>query len=53
MRPLFKVGKIAITRLSLGLSQQNQQNFQGHENSLGQKISTYNSFGHTLMHAHT
>ena len=35
MSPLLKVAKIAITRLFLGLSQQNQQNFQGHENSLG------------------
>ena len=38
MSPLLKVAKIAITRLSLGLSQQNQENFQGHENSLGQLI---------------
>ena len=28
MSPLLKVAKIAITRLSLGLSPQNQQNFQ-------------------------
>ena len=36
MSPLLKVANIAITRLSLGLEQQNQLNFQGHENSLGQ-----------------
>ena len=36
MSPLLKVAKIAISPLSLGLSQQNQQNFQGYENSLGQ-----------------
>ena len=38
MSPLLKVAKIVITRLSLRLSPQNQQNFQGHENSLGQLI---------------
>ena len=38
MSPLLKVANIAITQLSLGLGQQNQQNFQGHENSLGQLI---------------
>ena len=38
MSPLLKIAKIAITHLSLGLSQQNQKNFQGHENSLGQLI---------------
>ena len=38
MSPLLKVSKIAITQLSLGLSQQNQKKFQGHENSLGQLI---------------
>ena len=32
---LLKVGKIAITRLSLGRNPQNQQNFQERENSLG------------------
>ena len=36
MSPLLKIDKIAITHLSLGLSSQNQKNFQGHENSLGQ-----------------
>ena len=36
MSPLPKVANIAITRLSLGLRPQNQQNFQGYENSLGQ-----------------
>ena len=38
MSPLLKVAKIAVTLLSLGLSPQNQQNFQGHESSLGQLI---------------
>ena len=38
MSPLLKVANIAITHISLGLSPQNQQNFQGHENSLGQLI---------------
>ena len=38
MNPLLKVAKIAITHLSLGLSPQNQKNFQGHENSLEQLI---------------
>ena len=38
MSPLLKVAKIAITRLSLGLSPQKQQDFQGHENSFGQLI---------------
>ena len=38
MSPLLKVANIATTRLSLGLGQQNQQNFQGHENLLGQSI---------------
>ena len=38
MSPLLKVAKIAITHLFLGLSPQNQNNFQGHENSLGQLI---------------
>ena len=38
MSPLLKVAKIAITHLSLGLSQKNQKIFQGHENSLGQLI---------------
>ena len=38
MSPLLKVAKIAITCLSLGLSPQNQQNFQGCEKSLGQLI---------------
>ena len=38
MSPLPKVAKIAITRLFLGLSSENQQNFQGRENSLGQSI---------------
>ena len=36
MRALLKVAKIAISRLSVGLNPQNQKNFQGHENSLGQ-----------------
>ena len=47
MSPLLKVAKIAITHLSLCLSQ-NQQNFQARENSLGQlKVYTiifYNLF---------
>ena len=34
MSPLLKVPKIAITHLSLGLSPQNQQKIQGHENTL-------------------
>ena len=38
MIPLLKVDKIAITHLSLGLSPQNLQKFQGRENSLGQLI---------------
>ena len=38
MSPVLKLAKIAITHLSLGLSPQNQKNFQGHENSLGQLI---------------
>ena len=38
MSLLLKVVKIAVTHLSLGLSPQNQQNFQGRENSLGQLI---------------
>ena len=38
MSPLLKVAKIAITHLSLGLSPQNQRNFQGCENSLRQLI---------------
>ena len=38
MSPLLKVAKMAITHLPLGPSPQNQQNFQGHENSLGQLI---------------
>ena len=38
MSPLLKVAKITITHLSLGLSPQNPQKFQGHENSLGQLI---------------
>ena len=38
MSPLLKVANIAIPCLSLGLSPQNQQNFQGYENSLGQLI---------------
>ena len=38
MSPLLKVSNITITRLSLGLGQQNQQNIQGHENSLEQLI---------------
>ena len=38
MSSLLKVANIAITHLSLGLCQQNQQNFQGQENSLGQLI---------------
>ena len=38
MSLLLEVVKIAITHLSLGLSLQNQQNFQVHENSLGQLI---------------
>ena len=38
MRALLKVAKIAITQLSVGLNPQNQKNFQGHENSLGQLI---------------
>ena len=33
MSLLLRVAKIAITRLSLGVSPQNQQNFQGCENS--------------------
>ena len=37
-----KVAKIAITHLSLGLSPQNQKNFQGHENPLGQFLSPQN-----------
>ena len=36
MSPVLKVAKIAITHLSLVLSPQNQKNFQGHKNSLGQ-----------------
>ena len=35
MSPLLKVVNIAIIHLSLRLGQQNQQNFQGHENSFG------------------
>ena len=38
MSPLLKEAKIAITRLSLGLSPQNPKDLQGHENSLGQLI---------------
>ena len=38
MSPLLEVANIAITHLPLGLSPQNQQNFQGRENSLGQLI---------------
>ena len=38
MIPLLQVAKIAITHLSLGLSPQNPQKFQGRENSLGQLI---------------
>ena len=38
MSPLLKVGEIAITHLTLGLSPQNQKNFQGQENSLRQLI---------------
>ena len=49
MSPLLKVAKLPVTRLSLGLSPQKQQNFQGHENSLEQlinkKISSCSSFG--------
>ena len=49
MSALLKVAKIAITHLSLGLSPQNQKNFQGRENSLGQliykKICSCSSFG--------
>ena len=36
MTLLLNVAKIAITRLSLGLSLQKQQNIQGCKNSLGQ-----------------
>ena len=36
MSPSLKVAKTSITHLSLGLSPQNQQNFQGHGNSSGQ-----------------
>ena len=38
MSPLLIVAKIAITHLYLGLTPQNQSNFQGHENSLVQLI---------------
>ena len=38
MSPLLNVAKIAITHLSLGLSPQNQQTFQGPENSFRQLI---------------
>ena len=38
MSPLHKVTKIAITRLSVGLSPQTKKNFQARENSLGQLI---------------
>ena len=38
MSVLLKEAKIAITHLSLGVGPQNQQNFQGRENSLGQLI---------------
>ena len=64
MSPLLKVAKIAITRFSLGLSPQNQQNFQGRENSLGQLIdkksvavvvleNVHDTLTHTWTHAHT
>ena len=35
MSPLLKLADIAITHLPLGLPPQNQQNFQGRENSWG------------------
>ena len=38
MSPLLKVANIDITHLTLGQSSQNQQNFRGHKNSLGQLI---------------
>ena len=69
MNPLLKVAKIAITHLTLGPSPQNQQNFQGRENSSEQlinKICSCSSFveicvtykcmhptTHSPMHAHT
>ena len=61
MSPLLKVPKIAITHLSLGLSPQNQQNFQRHEILLVQLIDKKIcscSFGemcmtHQRTHAHT
>ena len=60
LSPLLKVDKIDITRLSLGLSPQNQQNFQGCENSLGQLIDKKSlavvvlekSAWHTHAHTH-
>ena len=35
---MYQRNKMAITHLPLGLSPQNQQNFQGRDNSLGQLI---------------
>ena len=49
MSLLLKVAKIAITRLSLGLSPQNQQNFQGSENSWDNSIS-YTPYATKQLH---